>query len=376
MAGRIFVTGDTHAYIDLGKLAAKEWPQGRRLDKRDYLIVCGDFGLPWGENTKEDEWWLDWLAKKPWTTLFVDGNHENHNLLDAMPVEHWNGGKVHFIRPSVVHLMRGQVFELCGKTILAMGGAQSHDKQYRVPLVSWWPRELPSAAECAEAVANLEKHNWQVDYIITHETPASMVELMALPRQRFKEPDGHSHFLQQILENVEFKHWYHGHYHIDVDLSPRLHAIYNRIVELGDCLAEVPDDLYDLRRAREDFPWLGDGVAAQIAELPGGWGDCVRDALASFEQTCEYQNIADRVALSGIAKHRLGGLELSWRCVEGAEIAECAESALNAVARDLWLATNATCQRCGTRNGVKKRGSWGHISCALCHEALEIEDWR
>lgn len=375
MAGRIFVTGDTHAHIDIGKLASKEWPLGKTLDKGDFLIVCGDFGLVW-DGGKGDQWWQNWLAEKPWTTLFVDGNHENHDLLDAMPVEQWHGGRVHIVNSSIIHLMRGQVYDLCGKTIFTMGGAASHDKEHRTPYVSWWPRELPSYAEQDEALSNLEEHGWKVDYIISHETPASMAELMALPRERFVEPDGHSRFLQEVHERCSFEGWYHGHYHIDVDLTPKVHAIYKRIVGLGEALAEVPSDLYDLRKAEQDFPWLSADATAQIAKLPCGWGDCVRDALSSFEQTCEYQNVADCVVLATIDKHPLGGLELRWHCIDGTQIPECATSALNAVARDLWLATNATCQRCGTRNGVKKRGSWRHISCAICHETLEIEDWR
>ena len=48
-------------------------------------------------------------------------------LLDEYPVEQWHGGNVHKIRPHVIHLMRGQVFELQGRTFFTMGGAQSHD---------------------------------------------------------------------------------------------------------------------------------------------------------------------------------------------------------------------------------------------------------
>lgn len=54
---------------------------------------------------------LDWLDGKAFTTLFVDGNHENFDRLYAYPVEvAWR--EAHKIRPSVIHLMRGQIFEL------------------------------------------------------------------------------------------------------------------------------------------------------------------------------------------------------------------------------------------------------------------------
>lgn len=71
----------------------------------------------------------------------------------------WNGGKVHQIRPSVLHLMRSQVFTIDGVKFFTMGGAFSHDKQFRKEGVSWWSQELPSCEEYEEAERNLEMHN-------------------------------------------------------------------------------------------------------------------------------------------------------------------------------------------------------------------------
>ena len=86
-------------------------------DEENYVIICGDFGLVWSYNgeSASEKYWLDWLNGKPFTTLFVSGNHENFDRLMAYPVEEWHGGKVQKIRPSVIHLMRGQVFDICGK---------------------------------------------------------------------------------------------------------------------------------------------------------------------------------------------------------------------------------------------------------------------
>lgn len=83
-----YVTGDVHGDIDIGKLTSRIWPEGLGLGEDDRIVICGDFGLAWSDPpAASDEWWLDWLEGKPWgETLFVDGNHENHDLLDAMPV--------------------------------------------------------------------------------------------------------------------------------------------------------------------------------------------------------------------------------------------------------------------------------------------------
>ena len=135
---------------------------------------------------------LDWLDSQPFTTLFVSGNHENYDRLDAYPVEEWNGGKIQHIRPSIIHLMRGQVYLIDGKKIFSFGGASSQDirdgilelddplykekkkeldreyRSYRVNHLSWWERELPSAEEMKEGKMNLQERNNEVDFMVTH----------------------------------------------------------------------------------------------------------------------------------------------------------------------------------------------------------------
>lgn len=94
-------------------------------------MSLGQIGGIWSTdaNNREEKYWLGWIENKPFTTLFVDGNHENFDRLGAYPVEMWNGGKVHKIKPSIIHLMRGQVFSIAGRKIFTFGGAQGHDIQ-------------------------------------------------------------------------------------------------------------------------------------------------------------------------------------------------------------------------------------------------------
>lgn len=49
----IYVTGDIHADLDIGKLSMDKFPQQRSLSKEDYLIICGDFGLVWDGSRRE-----------------------------------------------------------------------------------------------------------------------------------------------------------------------------------------------------------------------------------------------------------------------------------------------------------------------------------
>jgi hypothetical protein len=45
----IYITGDTHVYIDYKKLTMKRFPEQKGLIREDVVIITGDFGVPWAE---------------------------------------------------------------------------------------------------------------------------------------------------------------------------------------------------------------------------------------------------------------------------------------------------------------------------------------
>ena len=72
----IYITGDIHG--NPIRFSTPYFPEQKEMTKNDYVIICGDFGLVWdykGESHQE-KYLLDWLNEKPFTTLFLDGNHE------------------------------------------------------------------------------------------------------------------------------------------------------------------------------------------------------------------------------------------------------------------------------------------------------------
>ena len=115
----VFVTGDTHGDW-INRLNVDSFPEQKEMTKDDYVIICGDFGGVWNfeEESSYEKQVLDWLEQRNFTTLFVDGNHENFTRLYNYSVEAWHGGKVHRIRNSVIHLMRGEIFDIDGKNSL------------------------------------------------------------------------------------------------------------------------------------------------------------------------------------------------------------------------------------------------------------------
>lgn len=228
----IYVTGDTHIPIDIKKLNIKNFPVQSTLSKNDYVIICGDFGGVW-DNSKSDLWWLNWLDNKNFCTLFVDGNHENFDLLNAMPVENWCGGKIHRVKDSVLHLMRGQVYDIEGLKIFTFGGAASTDKEYRKEGKSWWSQEIPSVAEKQEAMNNLEAHNWKVDYVFSHTCARNVIEeyiqIKGISRPCY---DPTEYFLESIKNKLSYTHWYFGHWHEDMMVTNNFRVVYEKVISL------------------------------------------------------------------------------------------------------------------------------------------------
>ena len=224
----IYVTGDIHANLDIGKISTKRFPQQKQLGKNDYLIILGDFGLVW-DGSNEEMYWRNWLSQKSFTTLWLDGNHENFDYLKSFPEVAMFGGTVQKIAPDIYHLLRGQVFTIEGKTFFVMGGAASHDRHHRKEHISWWKEEMPSSLEMESAINSLDKVGWKVDYVLTHCAPRS-VQTMLEP---WYENDPLVSFLDRVRSDLIFKRWYFGHYHIDKQVSEQFFALYNRIIPIG-----------------------------------------------------------------------------------------------------------------------------------------------
>lgn len=251
----IYVTGDTHA--DFHRFSLDIFPEQRDMTKDDYVIICGDFGGIWdrGSESKEEVYWLKWLEEKPFTLLFIDGNHENFDRLNSYPQKEWHGGKVHEIRPHVLHLMRGQVFELAGKKIFTFGGASSHDisgglldpddpdlkkkrreldreyEPYRIKHITWWEQEMPTEEEMQEGLENLRKNKNKVDFILTHCCATSTQEELGIGS--IYKADRATEYLEQIKKTVSCKMWFFGHYHENMNVNAREKLLYEQIIRIS-----------------------------------------------------------------------------------------------------------------------------------------------
>lgn len=250
----VYITGDCHA--DFTRFSTRNFPEQKTMTRDDYVIVCGDFGGIWNfmVPSKDEIYWLNWFSQKPFTLLFVDGNHENFDRLKEFHKVKFHGGMAHKIRDNIYHLMRGYVFDLQGKKFFAFGGARSHDIQdgilnfedypsindcirdynartrrgemLRINHLSWWADELPTSAEMKRGIRELEKANYDVDFVISHCLPQDVCTAAG-----YRSADKLTMYFNELLleRKLKFHRWYCGHYHRETTVMGKFIIKYGEI---------------------------------------------------------------------------------------------------------------------------------------------------
>ena len=221
----VYLTGDTHGELDRFRHGKLRW-----LGKRDTVVVLGDFGFVW-DGSREEQKRLDWLRKRPYTLLFLDGTHENYELLAQYPTEERFGGRVQALGGNVYHVCRGSVLTLEERTYLCFGGAESPDRDDREPGLNWWPQEMPSEEEYAFCEQNLEAHGYKVDYVLTHDAPSRFLDFTVLKAGENKRLHD---FLDRLLLRLDYDRWFFGCYHKDVALSTKSRCVFCDVLPMGD----------------------------------------------------------------------------------------------------------------------------------------------
>jgi hypothetical protein len=228
----IYILGDTHGTKDIKKLF--DLKQNNTLCTDDYVIICGDSCIISDENL------IELYESFGAYILFIDGNHDNYDMLREYPVTIWNGGKIHKISPHIFHLMRGQIFNICSKCFLTLGGANSLDLETKKEGKTWWKEERISEQDINETLKNLKPVNNSVDYVITHTCPDNFLQSIEthfflinqdipqdVSRKLTKTNSGQK--LNEVIQNLNFKKWFCGHWHHDICIGNELVILFNNI---------------------------------------------------------------------------------------------------------------------------------------------------
>lgn len=218
---KILAIGDTHG--NTSAICNVAIPQARKNDCKT-IVQCGDFGY-W-EHQQEGARFLNKVSKclvrEDMTMLWIDGNHENHPLL-------WDtyapSGPYGFcmIRPNLYYIPRGTVFKLGETTCLALGGAFSIDKNWRInaelehdkPGTLWWPTEMTRFEDAQKAITNASL-NGPIDIMFTHDCPegTSIPGIHSVDKWRFPETWQNRELLREVFDVAQPRLLVHGHYHV------------------------------------------------------------------------------------------------------------------------------------------------------------------
>lgn len=223
---KIILTGDIHA--DISRIVLMD---DSEMTKDDIVIVLGDFGVIWG-NSEMTDWRLKELSKKNFTTAFLDGNHENFVEIARLEnITSWHGGKVGKLPYGIIHLLRGEIYNINGKIIGVCGGANSVDLWHRTEGVSWWREEEITDKDISNFEANLKGN--KIDIMLSHDAPASLIPLVKLfSGINNGEISNSQKQLEKINQIADIDKWYFGHWHINKKIDDKFECLYKNFKEV------------------------------------------------------------------------------------------------------------------------------------------------
>jgi hypothetical protein len=212
---------------DLSRFADKKI---KKLKKGDMLIICGDFGFIW-DGGKREEKILKKIGKKRFYTLFIEGCHDNLDLISKYPEEEFCGGKVHTISGNLKHLIRGNVFDFQGHSFFVFGGGLTKDLDIRQDAGTYFESELADNAEINRALGRIEAAHRKFDYIVTHEPPGSIKELLDFETNQISFVHN---FFEAVKKDCKFAQWFFGKAHKNKIVPPKYTCLFDGVAVIGD----------------------------------------------------------------------------------------------------------------------------------------------
>jgi 3-oxoacid CoA-transferase subunit A len=234
----VFITGDTHrefAHIEA-------FCERFQTSKDDIIVILGDVGINYfgtyldveGTSKLNDNYLKSALCDLPITMFCLHGNHERRpESIGTYEETERFGGMVYWEEkyPNLLFAKDGEVYELAGKRCIAIGGAYSVDKEYRLENhLGWWADEQPSEEIKQRVEQRLAAENWQIDIVFSHTCPFNYVG-MVVPFTYADSDHSTEEWLASLEQKLAYKRWYCGHFHVEKVLY-KLRFMYNEIMEL------------------------------------------------------------------------------------------------------------------------------------------------
>lgn len=228
----IYLTGDTHRN-ELGRV----FSFCRDLNIGDTFIILGDVGINW--NLDSSDTYLEKKLSELLPFIFcIKGNHECSRYEDLGYKKIYSeevGGWVWERHPGIAFAIDGETYEIEGNSFIALGGAYSVDKWYRLQQGwKWFPEEQMTNEEKELASENLKKIGWKVDYVLSHTCPWKYIptEWFINGVDQNTVDNTMEMWLGDIEKQLNYKGWWCGHYHGEKDID-RIHFLFRSIVGLS-----------------------------------------------------------------------------------------------------------------------------------------------
>lgn len=209
-----YITGDTHGdfsrYIEF---AARMNPT-----EKDTMIVLGDAGLNYYGNER-DTARKSFANSFQFTTFCIHGNHEMRPAdISAYKTKEYCGGTVWYEEkyPNILFAKDGEIYNFDGYSCIAMGGAYSVDKFYRLEHGwSWFENEQPSEEIKAYVEQQLQNRENKIDIVLSHTCPLKYepVETFMQGLDQTAVDKTTEQWLDKIEQDLNYNRWYCGHYH-------------------------------------------------------------------------------------------------------------------------------------------------------------------
>lgn len=239
---RIFITGDTHGDFERIEYFCNK----AETSKDDLMIVLGDAGINY-YGGKRDRHLKEYLQQLPITFLCIRGNHEMRPedisnmeekgvFLQDMPIS----GTVLYQPnyPDILYAKDGGSYNITingeDRRVLTIGGAYSVDKQYRLSNGwHWFENEQLNKEEQVSVERDIVAQP-HYDIVLTHTVPIQWepVECFLPFIDQSTVDKTTESWLSHIEEQITYKKWFAGHYHVDKIVDDKVRLMFNDIIEL------------------------------------------------------------------------------------------------------------------------------------------------
>lgn len=167
------------------------------------FIICGDVAYFW-LNDPEPK-----IKRPPYCKIiWIPGNHENWDIIDKYSL-----GTLHELQDGVFLATFGAIETIEGHNIMFCGGADSVDKNLRMPLVDWFPQEIITNKDMNFVLDNVEQQ--KIDILVSHTCPAMFFSQLSKKIDWLEEKsvDPSTYALDIIVDRFRPDLCIFGHFH-------------------------------------------------------------------------------------------------------------------------------------------------------------------